>query len=203
MRKIAKMIGISLLILALAWIGTVIADRQRLSDNLIRLHVVGASDSREDQTVKLQVRDAIVEALGEAMDALPDVDAAKEYLNDQLPRLQEIAADTLKAAGMEDTVTVNLTQEAFPTRAYDTFSLPAGVYESLKITIGEGEGKNWWCVVFPSLCLPATSEGFADTAAGAGFPDSLAGALQHDGGYEIRFFFLDCFGWLENLFHKT
>ena len=202
MRKIAKIICTSILILVLVWIGTVVADRQRLSDNLVRLHVIAASDSQADQTVKLKVRDAVIDALQETVTQLPDVDSAKAYLNEQLPYLQEVAQNVLTEAGMDDSVSVSLGQESFPTRHYDTFSLPAGVYESLKITIGEGEGKNWWCVVFPSLCLPATSDGFADAAAGAGFPESLSGALQHDGGYEIRFFFLDCFGWLENLFHK-
>ena len=201
MRKIAKIIGTSLLLLALVWIGTLIADRQRLSDNLVRLHVVAASDSQEDQTVKLKIRDAIIDELQETVALLPDVDSAKAYLQEQLPHLQEIAKNVVTEAGMDDSVRVELGQESFPTRHYDTFSLPAGVYESLKITIGEGEGKNWWCVVFPSLCLPATSEGFADAAAGAGFPESLSGALQQDSGYEIRFFFLDCLGWLENLFH--
>ena len=203
MRKIAKIICTSILILALVWIGTLIADRQRLSNNLVRLHVIGASDSQEDQRVKLKVRDAVIDALQETITQLPDVDSAKAYLHEQLPHLQEIAQTVLTEAGMDDSVSVELGKESYPTRHYDTFSLPAGVYESLKITIGEGEGKNWWCVVFPSLCLSATSEGFADAAAGAGFPDSLAGALQNDGGYEIRFFFIDCFGWLENLFHKV
>ena len=202
MRNIAKIIGTALLILVLVWVGTVVADRQRLSDNLVRLHVVAASDSQADQTVKMKVRDAVIDALQETVTQLPDVDSAKAYLNEQLPHLQAVAQTVLTEAGMDDSVSVELGQESFPTRHYDTFSLPAGVYESLKITIGEGEGKNWWCVVFPSLCLPATAEGFTDAAAGAGFPESLSGALQHDGSYEIRFFFLDCFGWLENLFHK-
>lgn len=201
MRKIAKIIGTSLLLLVLVWIGTLIADRQRLSDNLIRLHVVAASDSQKDQSVKLKIRDAIIEELRSGVSLLPDVDSAKEYLQEQLPRLKEIAEQVVAQEGLKDSVGVALRQESFPTRHYDTFSLPAGVYESLKITIGEGEGKNWWCVVFPSLCLPATAEGFADAAAGAGFPESLSGALRHDSGYEIRFFFLDCLGWLENLFH--
>lgn len=201
MRKIAKIIGTSFMLLALVWIGTLIADRQRLSDNLVRLHVVAASDSQEDQSVKLKIRDAIIDELQGVVTRLPDVESAKAYIHEQLPRLQEIAENTLTESGMEESVSVEFGQESFPTRHYDTFSLPAGVYESLKITVGAGEGKNWWCVVFPSLCLPATSEGFADAAAGAGFPESLSGALQHDGGYEIRFFLLDCLGWLENLFH--
>ncbi len=187
--------------LALIWIGTVVADRRSLHENLIRLHVVAASDSEEDQSIKLQVRDAVLRELQSEMMSQTDAAAAKEYLKSRLGDIQEIADTTLKAAGVEDTAVVTLAEEAFPTRNYDTFTLPAGVYESLRITIGNGEGRNWWCVVFPSFCIPATSQGFADTAVGVGFPDSLAGALRNDGGYEIRFFFLDCLGWLENLFH--
>lgn len=201
MKKIAKISGTLLLLLALVWLGTVIADRQRLNEGLIRLHVVAASDSVEDQALKLQVRDAVVDQLQEKMLRLPDVDSAKTYLLDQLDELERTAEEVLASAGVTDRATVTLAKESFPTRDYDTFSLPAGVYDSLRITIGDGGGENWWCVVFPSLCLSATTEGFADTAAGAGFPDSLTGALERNGDYEIRFFFLDCLGWLENLVH--
>jgi stage II sporulation protein R len=108
----------------------------------------------------------------------------------------------LEEAGAEQEVHVEVKKGAFPRRSYDTFSLPAGVYESLRITLGEGEGENWWCVVFPSLCLPAAGRSFGDTAAGAGFPDSLTGALEGRCGYEVRFFVLDCLCYLENLFFK-
>lgn len=202
MRKLAKIMGTCMLLAALAWFGTVLADRQSLNENVIRLHVVAASDSEEDQQIKLQVRDALIETLQPGMDGLADADAAKEYLMSRLEDLQETANRILTEAGSEDQATVTLAKEAFSTRDYDTFSLPAGVYESLRVTIGQGEGKNWWCVVFPSLCLPATSEGFEDAAAGAGFQDGLTNTLQQEDGYEIRFFFLDCLGWLENLFHK-
>ena len=188
------------MLLALAWVGTVIADRQNLNQNLIRFHVIGASDSVEDQSVKLQVRDAVLAYIQETMGMIPDIQTAREYLSANLTELKQVADTALETAGVRDRSAVSLAEEFYPTRQYDTFSLPAGVYESLKITIGEGQGQNWWCVVFPSLCIPTTSQDFADTAAGAGFPDSLAGALQNDGSYEIRFFFLDCFGWLENLF---
>ena len=96
---------------------------------------------------------------------------------------------------------VTLCKEAFDTRYYDTFTLPAGIYEALRITIGEGEGHNWWCVAFPSLCLSATSEEFADKAAGAGFPDSLTGALDGEEKYEVRFFLLDALGELEKFLY--
>ena len=86
--------------------------------------------------------------------------------------------------------------------SYETFRLPAGVYESLRIVIGTGEGHNWWCVVFPSLCIPATSSGFADIAVGAGFDSSLTAALEGQAGYEIRFYLLDQLGRLENIFFQ-
>ena len=108
----------------------------------------------------------------------------------------------LKEAGCGDLATVSLAVEEFATRVYDTFTLPAGVYEALRITIGEGEGKNWWCVVFPTLCVPATSQGFEDVAAGAGFPDTLTAALEGEEGYEIRFYLLDLLGKVEGYFFE-
>lgn len=202
MKKIAKILGTSLLLAAFVWVGTVIADRRQLNEDLIRLHVVAASDSQEDQALKLMVRDRIVGSLQSILSRIPDAEGAKEYLSAHLDDLEDLANRALREAGSTDTATVTLTREAFPKRDYDTFSLPAGVYESLRITIGNGEGKNWWCVVFPSLCLPASAEGFEDTAAGAGFPDGLTGALEQQTPYQVRFFLLDCLGWLENFFHQ-
>ena len=170
---------------------------------MIRLHVVGASDSEADQKVKLKVRDAIVAALQGEIEQISDAEAAKAYLQENLKAIEEIANETLKSAGFSQKATVSLMEEAFPVRHYDTFSLPSGVYQSLRVTIGEGEGKNWWCVVFPSLCLPATGEGFADTAAGAGFSDGLSGALKGEQTYQVRFFLLDLFGKLENFFFQN
>ena len=148
------MIGTLLLLTAAFYLGTVASDRQVLSEKLIRLHVVADSDSAEDQQIKLQVRDAITAKLETVMDDFPDLETAKAYLQAHLPELEKIANDTLKAAGNGCRAVVTLAKEAFPTREYDTFTLPAGIYESLRVTIGSGEGKNWWCVMYPPLCLP-------------------------------------------------
>ena len=200
MKKILRFSIIGALVFSLIWTFGLVADRMYLNANLFRLHVVANSDSPEDQAIKLQVRDAIMESLQDMMHSFSDVESAKAYLKTQLENLQIIANEVLEAAGVEDRAKITLTKEAFSTRDYDTFSLPAGVYESLRVTIGEGEGHNWWCVVFPSLCLPAAGEGFADTAVGAGFSEPLTQTLQKEEGYEIRFFFLDCLGWLQNIF---
>ena len=197
-----KRIGICFLTAACVWMMMLVCDRQLLREELIRLHVVAASDSEKDQALKLRVRDAVVESLKAEMNNLTDPEQAKEYLQQNLPKIEALANRVLREAGCSDVATVGLCLEEFSRRVYDTFTLPAGVYQALRITIGEGEGKNWWCVVFPSLCIPATTEGFEDVAAAAGFPESLTAALEGKEGYEIRFFLLDVLGQLENALHR-
>ena len=199
MKKMVKCVFACALLAAFVWCGTVIADRQRLNEELIRLHVVANSDRVEDQELKLLVRDAIITSLRQALADVRDTEQAKEYLQENLPKLQELANKTLDAAGSAQQAVVTLCREGFPTRQYNTFSLPAGIYEALRVTIGDGAGKNWWCVVFPSLCVPQTSQGFSDTAAGAGFPDALSGALTGEEPYQIRFYLLDKLGELEKI----
>lgn len=196
MRKLVKRTLVLGLLALCVLGGMVVADKQLLRENLIRLHVVANSDSQEDQAIKLEVRDAIIAALQEGMDTSMDADEAKEYLSAHLTDLEMVANAALARAGSTNTATVTLGMEEFPVREYDTFSLPSGVYESLRVTIGEGEGHNWWCVVFPSLCVPATSADFTDAAVAAGFPEDLANTLAGD--YEVRFFLLDYLGRLEN-----
>lgn len=200
MKKLGKRIGFCFFLAALVWVGTLISDRQRLNDELVRLHVVAASDSEADQELKLRVRDAVLESLTAAMENVADADAAKAYIQSVLPEVEAVANEVLRAAGCDETAVASFAREMFDTRAYDTFTLPAGIYDALRITIGDGEGENWWCVVFPTFCLGATTENFADIAAGAGFPDSLTGALTGE-GYEIRLFFLEAMGKLENFLH--
>ena len=164
MRKIGKRLLVCLCAAALVFGVRLLAQRQQLRQELIRFHVVANSDAPQDQAVKLQVRDAVLESIRGDLENVADVEQAKAYLQENLPKIQLIANRTLKAAGFDETAEVSLCREAFDTRIYDTFALPAGVYEALRITIGEGRGHNWWCVAFPALCLPATTDAFADAA---------------------------------------
>ena len=157
MKKMCKRIILCTCLAACCWTWGLIADREKLNEELIRLHVVANSDSAEDQAIKLQVRDAVIASLSDAMEDVADIDQARAYIEANLPKIQQTANDALKALGCDETALVTLQEEVFDTRYYDTFTLPSGVYEALRITIGEGEGKNWWCVVFPTLCIPATS----------------------------------------------
>lgn len=196
MRKFGKRILFCAVVAAAAWTGALFADRQVLDHQLIRLHVVAASDSQGDQALKLKVRDAVTESLRGDLEKIADVDAARAYLEENLPKIQEIANRVLEAAGCDARAVVSLCREVFDTRNYDTFTLPAGVYDALRIVIGEGQGHNWWCVAFPSLCLPATADGFRAEAAGAGFSQQLTDTLTGE-TCEVRFFLLDCLGRLE------
>ena len=184
-----------------AYMISVVKDRSILNDDILRLHVVANSDSYADQTVKLKVRDAVIGKLEQTIGQATNKAEAETLIGGKLVELEQAANAVLKAEGFEERAVVSLTAEEFPTRYYDTFTLPAGVYDSLRITIGSGEGHNWWCVVFPSLCVPAAVEGVEDAAAGAGFSETLSGAITGERGYEVRFFLLDCLGKIENFFH--
>ena len=200
MKKILRRLVFLTVIVCCFYTGALLADKDKLHDELIRLHVVAASDSEEDQAIKLQVRDAVIGSLQQAMSDATDMGQAKSYILDHLPQIEAAANAVLQELGSEDTAVVSFMEEAFSVRDYDTFSLPSGVYESLRITIGEGEGKNWWCVVFPSLCFQASSSDVEDVAAGAGFSDELSNTVTRQEGYQVRFFFLDMLGKIENFF---
>ncbi len=170
-----------------------------LQDEIIRLHVVGASNEQEDQDIKLEVRDAILGAVKKITAGVVSKEEAMQKIQAQLPYLEDIANEVLEQKDKLHRAVVSLKQEEFPTRVYDTFSLPAGVYDSLRITIGDGDGRNWWCVVFPQLCLPAVSEGVEVVATEAGFSEGLSKSLTGEPGYEVRFYLLDLVGRIRNL----
>ncbi len=150
-----------------------------LSQKLIRLHVVANSDSDYDQSLKLDVRDAVLQVTEKAKQL--------ENLVELLPEVREAAERCLNEQGSGYPVVVSLRQETFPTRTYDAFSLPAGSYTALRVTIGAGEGRNWWCVAFPSICLCAASE-MEEAAAAAGFSQEEVKLITEDGGgYVLKF----------------
>lgn len=199
MKRLMSRVSLCLILAVFFWCGTLLSDSRRLHEELIRLHVVANSDSQEDQQLKLRVRDAVTESLKQNLRNVTDADRAKQYIQEKLPYIQSVAQHVLEAEGCSDPVAVSFCQEAFATRAYDTFILPAGIYNSLRILIGTGQGHNWWCVVFPELCIPVSTADFREVAAGAGFPEGLNGALSGENGYELRFGILDAIGKLENL----
>ena len=135
---------------------------EQLYDRVVRLHVLANSDSEEDQALKLRVRDAILAYLNGMSAACTDADDAEDVYRKQLPVLDAIAQKTLSDAGKNDTCRVTLTRETYPIRTYQSgdtsYTLPAGTYRSLRVMIGDAAGHNWWCVLFPPLCLSLAAE---------------------------------------------
>ncbi len=171
--------------------------QRQLAEKTIRLHVVANSDSAEDQAQKLRVRDAVLEEVSRLTSCCTDAEQAKQVLSDNLMLLTDAAQEVLAAENSSYTAEVTLTTEGFDTRYYDTFTLPAGEYPSLRVKIGAARGKNWWCVVFPSLCTAATSDAVEQCAEVGGY-DSGETQLITGGEeeYTIRFKTLE---WLQKI----
>jgi stage II sporulation protein R len=194
MFKILKAVVVLALAAVLIYSGTLIRDKQQLHDGILRLHVVADSDSPEDQAVKLKVRDAVLDVVEDVTADAKNRDEAVARIQEKTAELERVANGVLDSEGVSDRATVSLMEEEFPTRVYDTFVLPAGVYDSLRIVIGSGEGHNWWCVSFPCLCVPATAGGFDAVAADAGLSQSLTRTISGEGDFQIRFLLLDKLG---------
>ncbi|MCI6358337.1 MAG: stage II sporulation protein R [Clostridiales bacterium] len=168
--------------------------QQVLAGKLVRLHVIAASDADEAQAVKLQVRDAVLAYLEPKLADVTDVDAAQEIIAANLDGVAQ-AARTVTP----DAVTVTLGPERYPTREYETFSLPAGVYTSLRVTLGAGEGHNWWCVIFPPLCVESS---LSDRAVETLSDDDVKLITEDGDGYVLRFRLLELWGKLTERLEK-
>ena len=173
--------------------------QDELADKVVRLHVLANSDSEEDQALKLQVRDVVLERATVILEQSADRREAESRLRGQLLELERIAAKEIAAEGYDYPVTVNLENTDFPTKEYDGFTLPAGEYLALRVIIGEGKGRNWWCVVFPPLCTAASADVPASALA-AGFSEEEVRLITEENqGYVLKFKAVE---WWETLKEK-
>ena len=172
---------------ALLWGACTLQRQDALEQKVIRLHVIANSDSEADQALKLRVRDRVLVLAEDILRQSRDMEEARQRLAEALPQLQQTAAEEIAAQGSRYTVSAGLEETEFPTREYDGFALPSGEYLALRVVIGEGAGKNWWCVVFPPLCTTASCD-FQETAVSGGLgEEDLSLITEEDGGYVLRF----------------
>lgn len=158
-------------------------------------HVIANSDEAADQAQKLRVRDGVLACVSGLTADCETADDARKCIAAHLPEIAEAAQRVLAGSGYD--VTVSLGPETYGTRDYASFSLPAGTYPSLRVQIGEAAGKNWWCVVFPTLCTAATSDEAELRAAAGGFDeDEAAWITEEQPEYRLRFKTLE---WLQKL----
>jgi stage II sporulation protein R len=158
LKKIEVAILMALVLTAMIQITGFAAGCEGIKENVLRLHVIANSDSGEDQALKLKVRDAILEQGKEIFDGAKDVSEAQAKIEYSKADLKTAAQEVIRQEGYDYDVEIDIGKEYFDTRVYDEITLPAGEYRAVRIIIGDGNGKNWWCVMFPPLCLPGASQ---------------------------------------------
>lgn len=163
-------------------------------DNVLRLHVIANSDSEEDQALKLKVRDAILKKSSELLVDCKSREEARGIIESSLAVLEEEAQSTVHSLGYSYEVCAELGNEEYPTKNYESCCFPSGEYLSLRIRIGESAGQNWWCVLFPPMCLSAASDG-ADAFAEVGLSDEQYNIITQTEKpkYKVRFKLLEAF----------
>ncbi len=155
-------------------------------EECLRLHVLADTDSEADQSVKLKVRDAILEETGDMFISCASASEAVNRVLEKKEVIKEIAENVLRENGFDYGAEVFVEEEYFGTRQYENVSLPAGNYTALRVVLGKGEGHNWWCVMFPPLCLPAVTERTDDSVYGV-FGENGGDLVTGKSGYKVKF----------------
>lgn len=192
MKKILTVFTLVLGIIGFTALGafrTFSADCERVRGEVLRLHIPANSDSEEDQAVKLLVRDRLLEEFGGLLSGGSLVEA-EEKARELLPEIERRACGILAENGFPYGAKAELVDMRFETREYDRLILPAGEYRALRVTLGKGAGHNWWCVIFPQLCLPAVSK--PDEAA-----ENVLDSFGKPQKIKVKF---AVYEWIENIF---
>ncbi len=170
---------------------------EEIRGEVLRLHILANSDSDEDQQLKLNVRDELLEYTEKLFSSCRDKQSAVRAARQHIDEIQDFAEKTVKKYGYDYPVQAYVTDMDFETRVYDNITMPAGHYDALRVVIGSGRGHNWWCVLYPALCLPSAKGDELDNAINSGERDIVSGGDK----YEVRFRLVE---WAEaffSLFH--
>lgn len=170
-----------------------------ISDEVFRLHILANSDSEADQALKLQVRDAVLQYTDDLYGQAPTKEDAERLTATHLASIAAAAAQAVRANGYAYSVRAELTRMPFATRTYRNYTLPSGTYDALRITLGKGEGHNWWCVMFPSLCVNTDAEGDRKTRERLG---ENGYQLITEEKQEYKFFIVELFEQLRGVFSQ-
>ncbi|GFI71586.1 hypothetical protein IMSAG250_00793 [Clostridiales bacterium] len=171
------------LLLISAYVTPFIQTSERISDDVFRLHILANSDNEEDQQLKLKVRDAV---LKKGQNVFTDCSSLEEIIascESNIDLFEETATECIKENGYNYSVNAYVDKEYFNTREYEEITLPSGIYNALKIEIGEAKGHNWWCVMFPAICLSAVSDSEMNNI----LDEEEIELINSDNKFEIRF----------------
>lgn len=171
---------------------------EEIRGDVLRLHVLANSDSEEDQQLKLKVRDALLRTGKNIFDGSLTRENAEEKIKEEKEILIETAEKVIEENGFNYDVKITVTEEFFTTRTYENVTLPAGKYMALRVLIGESAGKNWWCVMFPPLCIPT-----AQPDINLFFTKDEIKLVESDPKYEPRFKIIEIYESLKNRFDNN
>lgn len=168
-----------------------------LRENVLRLHIIANSDRNFDQQLKLKIRDAILEDSKDLFNETHNINQAVETVSNNTQRIEDIAENVIVKSGYNYPVNVSVKNSYFETRVYENFTLPAGEYPSLIIKVGEGKGKNWWCVIFPEVCIPTSLNGSLSDSV----TDTGCEIAENPQRYIMRFKIVEIYENIKKLFH--
>ncbi len=194
-KEIKLAVALALAVSILLGLSSFEARCEELRQNVFRLHIIANSNSEFDQALKLKVRDAVINETGDIYDRCLDPQSAKEAAIKNKERIYNAAKSVINAAGMDYEVEIEIDTAFFDTRHYETFSLPAGEYEALNIRIGEAKGKNWWCVMYPSLCIASSGAEITDVVS-----EDSAEIANNPQNYVMRFKIVEIYEKLKRHF---
>lgn len=183
-KKIKISICVSMIVAIIFSICSFAKTSQEIRSDVLRLHVIANSDSSVDQNLKIRLRDFLLEEGKSIFDGSVNVENAVEKIEPQIPALEKSAKEFIQTSGFDYDVKISLSREYFTTRTYETVTLPAGRYLALRVVIGAGEGHNWWCVMFPPMCVPAADK--KDEIENIFTEDEIK-LVESSPKYEIRF----------------
>lgn len=171
-----------------------------IEDKVLRLHILANSDSEEDQNLKLSVRNKILESSGDIFSGAKSKAEAQKIANDNLENLRNIALEEIHRQGYNYDVKIELTNMYFNTRHYEKVTFPAGRYDAVRIIIGNGKGHNWWCVMFPSMCLPSASE---EQELSKILDEDEMDIVEGSEKYEVKFKCVEAFEYMKNSLYNV
>lgn len=191
--------GILLTVLAIVLLGCrqykSHAMTEEIAGKIIRFHIRANSDAKLDQELKLKVRDAIGACMQPLLSGVSDIEESRRIIKDSLPEIEARAEQVIAAEGFDYSVKADLAIVEFPWKTYGNYTFPAGTYEALEVVIGEGKGRNWWCVMYPNLCFYNSVYEVVEEEAEKSLEQTLTKeeyqSLMEHKNYEVKFALLD------------
>jgi stage II sporulation protein R len=171
-------------------------DCKGIREEVLRLHVIANSDEDYDQELKLKVRDALLQSGESIFSGSEDIISAESKIADKQDILRYTAEETVYNLGFDYDVKIELARSYFPTKTYGELTLPAGYYKAVRVIIGQGKGKNWWCIMFPPLCLPAATD--SENIIRDFLSEEEMQIVTSDPKYEVRFWLVEKYYELKN-----